>query len=172
MSSSPFHPITDFDGNLTSLDPEALFQRLTHHDEAGVYSIALANIRDVLIESGYRPEAPEVWSGSHLHVYVGETYSLKHRLQDHFAGDHRLSSVRKTLMALTGMSESAVTSFLWQNALVSFGYFPYIGDVERFLIQNTACPFNLSGKGSDQFAVKLRRLRKGTCQIARTKNQP
>lgn len=162
MSVAPFHPITDFDGNLTSLDADALIQRLAHHDEGGVYSIALANIRDVLVGNGYQPAAPEVWSGKHLHVYVGETYSLKLRMQDHFAGDQQTSSVRKSLMTLTSMSETAITSFMRQNALISFGYFPYMRDVERYLIQNTACPFNLRGKGSDQFAKRLRCLRRAT----------
>lgn len=150
--------ITEFD----FCDAEAVFEELEKRDVGGVYSIAISNFHEHLLEFGYvpEPEIPEIWSGRHFHCYVGETYSLKVRLRDHLLGENGDIGFRQSASLVLGLSGSALTQFLIQNSIIAHRYFPFMGDVEERLIQATACPLNLRGKGKSPFARKMRSARR------------
>ncbi|MCR9266009.1 MAG: hypothetical protein NXI03_00395 [Alphaproteobacteria bacterium] len=140
--------------------PDELFKKLAQHDVGGIYSIGLTRIHEVLVRAGYIKEAPEVWTGSHFHVYVGETYSLKVRMGQHFGLDGEVSNFRTTLAMVLGMDDAATKRFLFEKAVIGWRYVDFMGDVERDLIKRTACPLNLRGKGPSPFAKRLRKLKR------------
>ena len=144
------------------LNPTQLFGKLDRHDVGGLYSIGLANVHESLVRIGYLKETPEVWTGSHFHVYVGETYSLKARMRQHFGLDDEKSNFRSTLALVLGMDDERTKRYLIENAIVGWCYVDYMGDVERDLIKKTACPLNVRGKGPSPFATRLRQLRRAS----------
>jgi len=165
MLDAPASPISEF----KILKPQATLELLERRDIGGIYSIALTNIYEKLLEAGYIPDQPECWSGNHFHVYVGESYSLKLRLADHFLGDERSSNFRKTLAAVLGIGlrnrNFEITKFLKANAVVGIYNFNFEFDFEKRLIEQTACPLNIAGKGKSQFSKKLRALRKANQEV-------
>ena len=139
-----------------------IFEKLYQKDVGGVYSIAISGIYEKLIDLGYRPEPgmPEVWSGDYLHSYIGETYSLKTRLRDHLFGENGDVGFRRSIGIVLGLSGDQLSGFLFQNSAIAYRYVPLMGDVESHLIQTTACPLNLRGKGSSRFAKRLRQAKR------------
>ena len=142
---------------------------------AGVYAIFLRNGVDLLRASGRSgPEGADAWSHQGaLHIYTGETYSLRSRLREHLQGDWVCSNLRATLHSLQSLGNEALPDFeqdyekateqlddwLLQNAVIGFKNCGYVRDAEAEILEKTASPLNISGKEGDEFAQFMKRAR-------------
>lgn len=131
-------------------------------DGPGVYAIFLRQGREFLQASGYVEHRNHpLWAHEEgHHVYTGETYGLRGRLQQHLEGNVYASNFRETLMALwfkarlsdrwenaaeeqAGM-ERGLSAWLRENAAIGWKSCGYVKDVERAILDTSASPLNVA----------------------------
>jgi hypothetical protein len=143
----------------------------------GVYALFFRRGTELLAQSELPPDQMErVWRrDGHDHLYTGESYGLRGRLQEHLTGDIRFSNLRETLLALQwcgsalpsgpevtndgAATEAGLTGWLASEVMIGFKNCGYVRDVEAALLRQTASPLNIQGRGADTYAVGLKAMR-------------
>lgn len=143
----------------------------------GIYAILIKDGARLLEASGYFDlEDATPWEWHQFdHLYTGETQSLRTRLRRHLEGDIRVSTLRKTLIALERTfravtyvggkfardqhPELALDDWMQDQVVIGFKECWMPIDAERDLLRRSPSPLNISGRRSRPYSKRLMNAR-------------
>lgn len=171
--------MTSFVNEGFSLLTPQIFARGTRPvpEAPGVYALLLRGADRALRSAGYAAAVRcQPWNvDGYIHLYTGESYNLRGRIQEHLAGTPGQSgSFQPTLLALqyahTSLWEPAdvededemvsrLHGLLSSNLLIAFKRTALCGDVEADIIRRSGSPLNITARPADAFTRTLKNLR-------------
>lgn len=145
-------------------------------DTGGVYAILLRGGDALLEPTGYYELGglKPIQMGEFSHLYTGSTLELQTRLRRHLTGDARVSTFRRTLLAIDhavgafekagaplapGNAEHALDGWLGDHALLAVKECEACLDVEERYLRSTPSPLNITNRRSAPFSRRLMRMR-------------
>ena len=146
----------------------------------GVYVLLFseADASRILARSGYFPDPslPAWRYDGFQHLYTGEAYFLRQRLEEHLAKDSSRSPLRETLLALhwstdalhggpvisddRHATDAALNAWMLDRVLIGFKVCGYGREVERNMLKRAASPLNIRDRQATPYSELLRSLRK------------
>lgn len=146
-------------------------------EDSGVYLLLIRGGDALLKAAGYYrleqrdPWAEDGWS----HLYTGSSALMQTRLKRHLLGDARVSTFRKTMLALeqqcgaltaTGVPfdgsvhpELALDDWLEEQCQIATCEVGYFFDEEAHFLARWPSPLNITGRRGDPFSRRLMALR-------------
>jgi predicted GIY-YIG superfamily endonuclease len=145
-------------------------------DTSGVYAILLRHGDALLAPTGYYDLGglQPIQMGEFSHLYTGSTFELQTRLRRHLTGDARVSTFRKTLLAMhhavrvfetagaplmPGNAEHALDDWLKEHALLAVRECDACLNVEDHYLRSTPSPLNITNRRAAPFSRRLMRMR-------------
>jgi predicted GIY-YIG superfamily endonuclease len=145
-------------------------------DTNGVYAILLRGGDALLLPTGYYDLGglQPIQMGEFCHLYTGSTFQLQTRLRRHLTGDARVSTFRRTLLAMhhtagvfeksgaplaSGNAEHALDCWLQEHALLAVKECEACLDVEGHYLRSTPSPLNITNRRAAPFSRRLMRMR-------------
>jgi len=144
----------------------------------GVYALFFRDGDQLLASSGYVLEAGKShWThGDALHLYTGESYSLRKRLNEHLLGQGKTQNLRDTLMALewsTGgvlrrpeaeahqsLSDDDLSTWMRDQIVIGYKVCGHVREVERWMLHHAPSPLNIRDREPTPYSALLESIRK------------